>query len=217
MLKLSIAFLLFFVSNFTSAQLKGSYVYSVGVDEGSRTLTFNGNNFTIKQTGQKNNINGGGSYKMIGDDLYFYYHHMEYKDSSVYKIETKPSYSKYTKISVRAFEDKTEINGSMVALRDYDFNIILYTTTKTMGQANLSISKIEDVKYLTVDFIGYNRVTIPYSKIVGNENDIFVDFKPNNTAIKPARVDIFRIINREENSFTLRNSSGEVFLFKKSK
>lgn len=217
MLKLSTTFLLFFIVASASAQLKGSYVYSAGVDAGTRIFTFTDSNFTFKKTGHLTNVYGAGSFKMIDNGLNLYYHHITDKDSSVYKIDTESSYSKYTKISVKVFEDKIAMNGCTIAIRDYDFNIILYTTTVNEGAANLSISKMENVQYLTVDFIGYNRVTIPYKKLIGNENNIYINLKPQKTIIEPARVDFFRVLKYNEDSFTIRNSSGEEYLYKKFK
>lgn len=213
--KLYFTLLLLFVVALASAQLKGSYVYSAGVDAGSRALTFTGTNFTVKQAGHMIDIYGAGSFKMIDKRLFLHYHHITDKDSSVYKIAAKPSFSKYTKISVKVFDDKLAMNGCTIAIRDHDFNIILYTTTASEGTANLSIRKMENAQYLTIDFIGYNRVTIPYNRLSGNENDILVNFKPQKTIIEPARLDIFRVIEHGENNLILRSSNGEEFLYKK--
>ncbi|MFC3561458.1 hypothetical protein [Pedobacter jamesrossensis] len=216
-LKLSFFFILLLIKGITFAQLNGSYSHSFGVDAGTRTLTFEGQNFTDERTGHMNGIHGAGSFKLENSNLFLNYHLIKNNDSSLYKIDSKLSYSKYTKIFVKVFDEKIEMNGCSVALRDQDFNIILYTTTLNDGSTSLSVNKIEGVQYLTIDFIGYNQVVIPYRRLLGMENDIFVNFKPQKTVIIPAQVDILKIIKCDDKGVTLRKSNGEELLFIKSK
>ncbi|TCD11668.1 hypothetical protein EZ449_05270 [Pedobacter frigidisoli] len=204
-------------SSLSIAQIKGEYVYSAGIDAGTRTLTFNGLSFSDKYTGHMNDAFGEGSFKMANNSLYLNYFKLKDKDSSVYKIDTRKDPLNLTRIYVQVFDEKIPLIAASVAIRDQDFNLLFYVRTAGNGTADLTIRKLERAHYLTVDFIGFNRVTIPLSQLAGKANNIFVGLKPQKTMIEPPRTDVYRIIKFEEKTLTLLDINRREYIFKKVK
>jgi len=209
--------ILFLTTGISFAQIKGTYVYSAGVDAGTRTLTFNGSGFKDQSTGHVSDKYGEGSFRIDNDHLYLNYFKLEDKDSSTYKINTSNELYGYTRIFVQAFDGKTPMNGVQVALRDGEFNIVFAADSMSEGKTSLRVDKAEKIQYFTVDFIGYNRIIIPFSRFLQKRSDVFVDLKPQRTMIEPPRTEAYKVVKSDHNNLILINSQGREFLFTKGK
>jgi hypothetical protein len=209
-----ILFLFFTLSN-SLAQIAGTYVYSAGVDAGTRTLVFKGSNFSDKSTGHVSGKYGEGSYLLKNNQLYLNYHTLKDSDSSVYKIDNRNDPSNVTRINIHAFEGKMPVNGAGVAMRDKNFDILFSVNTVVNGVADLTIRKQSDIHYLTIDFIGLNSVTIPFDKLRNKANDIFVDFKPQRILVETKRTDVYRVLKLFPEKLILSDSTGTELVFKK--
>ena len=197
------------------AQISGSYIYSAGVDSGTRTLTFSDSNFKDNETGHLNNKHGEGSFTMNNNQLYLNYLSLKDKDSSVYKIDTRMNPLNLTKIYVGVFDKKDAVIGARVAMRDKDFNLLFSINTLVNGIADFTITKVNNIRYLTVDYIGFNSVTIPYKKLENKSNDIFIDFKAQTTFVDPPHTDVYRVLKYDLKTLTLVNQMGIELRFHK--
>ncbi|MGN7987926.1 hypothetical protein ACTJKC_11335 [Pedobacter sp. 22226] len=215
--KYAITAILLLITGISFAQIKGTYIYSAGVDAGTRTLTFNGSGFTDRSTGHVSGKYGEGSFRMDNDHLYLNYFKLEDKDSSTYKINTGKELYGYTYIFVQAFDGKIPMNGVQVALRDGEFNIVFAADSMSEGKTSLRVDQSQKIQYFTVDFIGYNRVIIPFSKFLQKRSDVFVDLKPQRTMIEPPRKEIYSVVKSDRDNLILINSQGAEFLFTKSR
>ncbi|WP_316845203.1 hypothetical protein [Pedobacter psychrodurus] len=210
-----LAIILFLTTGISSAQIKGTFVYAPGFDGGARTLTFSDLGFTDQSTCHVGVKYGAGSFKIKNDSLYLAYFKLEDKDSSQYKISSEEARYGYTHIYVQSFDGKIPISGSLIALRDQDFNIIFAADAVSEGKASLQVRKQEKISYLTVDFIGYNQVVIPFGRLQGKRSDIFVGFKPQHTLIQPPHIEVYRVIKLEEKKLILQNAAGTELVFAK--
>ena len=199
------------------AQIAGKYVYSAGVDAGSRTLTFKGSNFSDQYTGHVSEKYGQGSFSLKNNELYLNYHALIDKDSSAYKISAQNDPSNLTRVYVQVFDNKTPVNGAWVAMRDKNFEILFSVTTLVNGTAELTIRKPFDIHYITIDCIGYNSVSIPFDRLKNKANDIFVDFKPQRTMIIPKKTDVYKVLKADSDTLILSDSNGNKLLFKSVK
>lgn len=199
------------------AQITGKYVYSAGVDAVSRTLTFKGSNFSDQSTGHVSGKYGQGSFSLKNNALYLNYHALNDKDSSAYKISTQNDPSNLTRLYVQIFDNKTPVNGAWVAMRDKNFEILFSVTTLVNGTAALTIRKLFDIHYITVDFIGFNSVTVPFDRLKNKANDIFVDLKPQRTIITPKKTDVYKVLKSDSKTLILSDSNGTTLLFKSAK
>ena len=212
--------LIFFLSLTISsslAQITGTYVYSAGVDAGTRTLVFKGSNFSDTSTGHVSGKYGEGSYLLKNNQLYLNYYALKDSDSSIYRINTRNDPSNFTRIYIQAFEDKTPVNGAWVTMRDKNFDILFSVTIVVNGIADLSIKKYSDIHYLTIDFIGLKSVIIPFDKLKNKANEIFVDFKPQHTAIEPKKTDVYRVLKSDKEKLILADLQGTELIFKRAK
>lgn len=199
------------------AQITGKYVYSAGVDAGSRTLTFKGSNFSDQSIGHVSDKYGQGSFSLKNNELYLNYHALIDKDSSAYKISAQNDPSNLTRVYVQVFDNKTPVNGAWVAMRDKNFEILFSVTTLVNGTAELTIRKPIDIHYITIDCIGYNSVSIPFDRLKNKTNDIFVDFKPQRTMIIPKKTDVYKVLKADSDTLILSDSNGTTLLFKSAK
>lgn len=209
--------LLSFPVSSSIAQITGKYVYSAGVDAGSRTLTFKGSNFSDQSTGHVSDKYGQGSFSLKNNELYLNYHALNDRDSSAYKISAQNDPSNLTRLYVQIFDNKTPVNGALVAMRDKNFEILFSVTTLINGTAALTIRKLLDIHYITFDFIGFNSVTIPFDRLKNKANEIFVDFKPQKTMIMPKKTDVYKVLKSDSNTLILSDSNGTTLLFESTK
>jgi len=211
----TLTMMLFLTTAISFAQIKGTYVYVPGFDGGVRTLTFNTSGFTDQSTGHVGGKYGAGSFKIKNDSLYLTYFKLEDKDSSRYKISSEEARYGYTHIYTQIFDGKTPLNGSLIALRDQDFKIIYAADAVSEGKASLQVRKQEKIGYLTIDFIGYNQVVIPFDQLQGKRSDIFVELKPQHTLIEPPHIEVYRVIKLEEKKLILQNTADTELIFTK--
>ena len=216
-LRYILIFSLSLIINNSIAQIAGKYVYSAGVDAGSRTLTFKGSHFSDQSSGHMNDRFGQGGYLLKNNQLYLNYHAVVDQDSSIYKIVSRNDPSNLTRIYVQIFDGKTPVNGARVAIRDKNFEILFTVATLVNGSADLTIRKHDDIHYITIDFIGFNSVTIPFNRVKDKANEIFVDFKPQHTVIELKKTDVYRILKSDEEKLILADLQGTEFIFKRAK
>lgn len=213
-------YILFFFLSFTLsssiAQIAGTYVYSAGVDAGTRTLSFKGSNFSDKSTGHISGKYGEGSYSLKNNRLYLNYHALKDKDSSIYKIDISNNPSNFTRIYIQAFEEKNPVNGAGVTMRDKNFNVLFSVTTVVNGIADLTIRKHADIHYITIDCIGLNSVTIPFDKLKNKSSNVFVDFKPQLTMLETKRTDVYKVLNLFPEKLILSDLNGTELVFKRA-
>ena len=101
--------------------------------------------------------------------------------TSIYTIINDGDNTQFTAISAN-FKDQDgyDIQG-YVGIRDQDDeNMASYLSDKK-GFAYLLISNNKYIKYLTFDNIGYDRITIPISKLRNKNSIIHIKLKGQNT------------------------------------
>lgn len=154
---------------------------------------------------------------MQNNSLYLNYFLIKNNDSSFYKIDAQKVSYGFAGIYFQVFDEKTPLNGASISLRDKDFNIIISAATLSNGTANLTVGKIANIEYLTVEYIGYNQVIIPYSKFNEKKSDVFVNLKPQKIKIMDPHTEVYRVLNFDDSTLTLLNADKEELTFKKAK
>ncbi|GAA4211387.1 hypothetical protein GCM10022289_40380 [Pedobacter jeongneungensis] len=85
------------------------------------------------------------------------------------------------------------------------------------GKTSLRVDRSQRIQYFTVDFIGYNRVIIPFSRFLQKRSDLFVDLKPQRNMIEPPHKEVYSVAKSDRDNLILINSQGREFLFTKSR
>jgi len=215
-LRVIFTFLILLSAHISFSQISGTYIYSAGMDAGTRTLTFNGSNFTDKSTGHLNEIFGEGSFKLENNFLTLNYFKLNDKDSSIYKIDSGKALYGYSSIFAKVFAGKLPLNGASVVLSDNTFERLFSVSTLADGSASFTVFKNEKIKYLTIDYLGYKRIIIPFDNLKGRNNDIFAELKDDNLVIEPQHAEVYRVKEKNDTFLKLVDSGKTELVFKKT-
>jgi len=99
------------------------------------------------------------------------------KDTSVFTITNEYNHN-YTKISIYAKDKQDGLPMlAMVGFRDKSNKIIANFFTDKAGFALVNLFDFSHIAFITVDYIGYDAISVPISRLKGKSSVITVSLK----------------------------------------
>ncbi|TDQ06203.1 hypothetical protein [Pedobacter metabolipauper] len=86
-------------------------------------------------------------------------------DSSTYKLTEKGINVNFVNLSIKVFDTDGSEMRSSIGLRDKKNNPIMNFFTNEKGQSYVQIFETDNIGYITVGDIGYDRLSIPVGKL----------------------------------------------------
>jgi len=104
------------------------------------------------------------------------------QDTSVFTIKNEDNHNyDYTKISIYAKDKQDGLPMlAMVGFRDKNNKIMANFFTDKAGFAIVNLFDFSHIAFITVDYIGYDAITIPTSRLKGKSSVITVALKGQN-------------------------------------
>lgn len=193
--------------------IQGKFEQQNFIDAGM-TLTFNRNTFCFYQAGCLNGQTGTGNYSIKNQTLKLKFKTVKNQNSSLYSIISKPIDSGLSQIKIKLSDDQGPLFGT-VALRAKDYSIIEQFHIDKEGDLSFALKTDKKIATLTIDEMGYYRVTIPISKLKNKQSQITVKLKPATMAYMEPQVIIYKIEKTTDTSLILSsNNEGKIMLKK---
>ncbi|MCD0489089.1 hypothetical protein LPB86_12685 [Pedobacter sp. MC2016-14] len=93
-------------------------------------------------------------------------------ESSIFKITDRGSYPNISDLKVFIKDNEGFAMSGYVCLRDNENRILVKVFADKKGEANLMVYDLKDVKTITIDYMGYNRVVIPIARLRNRSSTI---------------------------------------------
>lgn len=154
------------------SQLKnGIYFWHDPEKKVSAEISFKENVFTYKKESELDSIHGTGKFKIKAAKLILNFDHSLYEKISAYKILDKTiltTTGRASFVDMKVFDvenDSKPFYGAFILLQG-EFGNIAQFFTDSLGKIEFFIWDVNVIKSISVDFMGYERVTIPVHDLI---------------------------------------------------
>jgi len=194
--------------------ITGKFVQQNYVDAGI-TLTFHKPTFTYQKGGSINGSLGTGYYSIHKKELKLKFIKVPKQDSSFYSIRSSFKKSQTSMLDIKIQDENGNAYKGTVIFRDKDYSSIQQFQSGKLGQLSIPLSQDKNINTITIDDIGYYRVTIPVTRLKGKNSEITVKLKPAATNYIDPKVEVYKIESLTQNEIVLSTDKSETIRLKK--
>lgn len=197
-------------------QISGRFTVKNSMVEETRILTFAGGKFSdttsmhmgFKRVGQ-------GTFRVGDKKLILNYLPLENPDSSVYTLDINEGSGKSGTLSVRVSDESGTSMQANVGLVNKENQVLVYFLTDKEGIANLHLFGALSTARLVVDFLGYNRVSIPISGLLTKRSDLAVQLKPAVIVYIDPKKEIYSLTSQSPSIVVISSKETGTLILKK--
>lgn len=199
--------------------LRGKYVLQTST-EVALTIEFSNSDFKfIEDYGMTQKV-GVGKYELRKDSLLLMFKTSVNEDSSWYDIEYKRGNnsvknSSNVSLVISDYQSELPFKYPLVILRDNLYNPVVVSIGDSLGRSNLILYENRFIKYLDINPVGYNSVSIPTEKLIGNNVLIRAKLKSAAKIYIPQSVEAYHVIEIKPKRLILQKH-GEKLVFVKT-
>lgn len=194
--------------------ITGKFVQQNYVDAGI-TLTFHKPTFTYQKGGSINGSLGTGYYSIHKKQLKLRFIKVPKQDSSFYSIHSSSEKSPTALLNIKIQDENGNPSKGIVIFRDKDYSSIEQFQSGNKGQLSIPLKQNKDICSVTIDDIGYYRVTIPIAKLKGKNSEVTVRLKPATTNYIDPKAEVYKIESLTQNEIVLSTDKSETIRLKR--
>jgi len=194
--------------------ITGKFVQQNYVDAGI-TLTLHKPTFTYQKSGSINSSFGTGYYSIHKKQLKLRFIKVPKQDSSFYSIHSSAKKLQTAMLDIKIQDENGNASKGTVIFRDKDYSSIQQFQSGKLGQLSIPLNQEKNINTITIDDIGYYRVTIPVTRLKGENSEITVKLKPATTNYIDPKVEVYKIENLTQNEIVLSADKSEKIRLKK--
>lgn len=158
-------------------KLQGKFIQQRAIDAGV-VLTFDHNKFIYEKGGCVNGEVGIGTFTFSKKQLKLKFKKIKDQASSKYSLKISPGSVDSVRIKVRVLDDLGSPMQGTIAIRDKDYAVIEQFHPNRKGDVFISLKSDKRFGCMTIDNLGYYRVTFPFSKLKNKHSEIDVKLSP---------------------------------------
>lgn len=194
--------------------ITGKFVQQNYVDAGI-TLTFHKPTFTYQKGGSINGSLGTGYYSIHKKELKLKFIKVPKQDSSFYSVHSSSGKHQTTLLRIKIQDENGNPSKGMVVFRAKNYSVVEQFQVGNNGELSLPVKAVDEISCVTIDDLGYYRVSIPFTKLKGRTSDVLVKLKPAATNYIDSKIEVYKIENLTQNEIVLSTDKSETIRLKR--
>jgi hypothetical protein len=194
--------------------ITGKFVQQNYIDAGI-TLTFHKPTFTYQTGGSINGSFGTGYYSIHKNELKLKFIKVPKQDTSFYSILSSSVKSQTALLNIKIQDENGNPSKGTVVFRDKDYSSIERFQSDNHGLLSIPLKQEKNICTVTIDNIGYYRVTFPITKLKGKNSEITVRLKPAATNYIDPKFEVYKIESLTQNEIILSTNKSETIRLKR--